>query len=44
MQTRRADGYPMATVNLTGTLRDGHLDATGAFANGRSAQLNWRRN
>ncbi|MGB8485841.1 MAG: hypothetical protein WCD67_06185, partial [Xanthobacteraceae bacterium] len=44
MQTRRADGYPMATVNLTGTLRDGRLDATGAFANGRSAQLNWRKN
>jgi hypothetical protein len=44
MQTRKADGYPMATVNLTGTLRDGRLDATGAFANGRSAQLNWRKN
>lgn len=44
MQTRRADGYPMATVNLTGTLRDGRLDAAGAFTNGRSAQLNWRKN
>jgi class 3 adenylate cyclase len=44
MQTRRADGYPMATVNLTGTLRDGHLDATGTFVGGRTAQLNWRKN
>ena len=44
MQTRKADGYPMATVNLTGTLKDGRLDATGTFLNGRSAQLNWRKN
>ena len=44
MQLRRADGYPLATVNLSGTLRDGRLDATGAFTGGRTAQLNWRKN
>jgi hypothetical protein len=44
MQTRRADGYPMATANLTGTLRDGRLNATGTFLGGRTAQLNWHKN
>ncbi len=44
MQTRKADGSPMATANLTGTIRDGRLDATGTFLNGRSVQLNWRKN
>jgi class 3 adenylate cyclase len=43
MQTRRADGYTISSANLTGTLQDGRLDATGAFLNGRSAQLNWRK-
>jgi len=44
MQTRKTDGTPMATANLTGTLRDGRLDATGTFLNGRSVQLNWQKN
>jgi class 3 adenylate cyclase len=44
MQTRRTDGYPLSTINMTGTLRDGRLDAAGAFVGGRTAQLNWRKN
>ncbi len=44
IQTRKADGSPMATANLTGTMRDGRLDATGTFLNGRSVQLNWQKN
>jgi adenylate cyclase len=43
MQSRRADGSPLGTANLTGTLRNGRLDATGSFLNGRSVDLNWRR-
>ena len=44
LQTRKPDGSPMATANLTGKLADGRLDATGTFLNGRSIQLNWRKN
>jgi hypothetical protein len=43
-QTRRSDGSPLTTANLTGRVVDGRLDATGAFLNGRSIQLNWRKN
>jgi adenylate/guanylate cyclase family protein len=43
-QTRKSDGSPMATANLTGRIVEGRLDATGAFLNGRSIQLNWRKN
>jgi hypothetical protein len=39
-----ATGYRTFTVHMNGTLRAGRLDATGSFQNGRSAQLNWRRN
>jgi class 3 adenylate cyclase len=31
------------TINLAGSLRDGKLDATGSFANGRPANLTWQR-
>jgi class 3 adenylate cyclase len=31
------------TINLTGTLRDGKLDATGRFGDGRPADLAWQR-
>jgi class 3 adenylate cyclase len=30
-------------INLSGTLRDGRLDASGSFRSGREASLNWRR-
>jgi class 3 adenylate cyclase len=43
MHSERADGSRLAVINLTGTLRDGRLDATGSFANGRTASLNWRK-
>jgi hypothetical protein len=44
MQSRKSDGNPLATGNLTGKIADGRLDATGTFLNGRSIQLNWRKN
>jgi hypothetical protein len=44
MHADAADGKRRATINLTGTLRDGKLDATGAFLNGRSASMNWSKN
>ena len=43
MHAERPNGSRLATINLAGTLRDGKLDATGAFLNGRSASLNWRK-
>jgi class 3 adenylate cyclase len=39
-----ANGRRRANANLTGTLHDGKLDATGTFLNGRSASLNWSKN
>ena len=44
MHAERADGSPLAVANLNGTLRDGKLDATGGFPNGRTVSLNWRKN
>lgn len=38
------DGTPRATIRFTGSLRDGRLDANGAFLQGRTATLNWSRN
>jgi hypothetical protein len=43
MHGEKADGTRLAVVDFSGTLRDGLLDATGAFANGRTATLNWRK-
>jgi class 3 adenylate cyclase len=39
----KADGGHLAPIDFGGTLHDGSLDATGAFTNGRTATLNWRR-
>jgi class 3 adenylate cyclase len=44
MHADEASGKRRATINLTGTLLDGKLNANGAFLNGRSASLNWRKN
>jgi class 3 adenylate cyclase len=44
MHSEKANGSRVATANLTGSLRDGKLDATGTFLNGRTASLNWRKN
>jgi class 3 adenylate cyclase len=43
MHSKRADGSRFAVSDLIGTLRDGQLDATGSFRNGRSVTLNWRK-
>lgn len=44
LHSEKKDGQRIATINLTGTIRDGRLDATGHFVNGRPATLNWLRN
>jgi hypothetical protein len=44
MQTRKTDGSTVATANMTGTYRDGRIDANGAFLNGRTVQLNMHKN
>jgi hypothetical protein len=38
-----ADGSKQATIDLSGTLRGGLIDATGSFAKGRPATLNWHK-
>jgi len=40
---READQSRLATIELTGTLRGGLLNASGSFLNGRPATLNWRK-
>jgi class 3 adenylate cyclase len=37
------DGSKLATIDLTGTLRGGLIDASGAFLKGRPATLNWHK-
>ena len=37
------DGTRTAAMELTGTLKDGRLDANGSSETGRAATLNWRR-
>jgi len=44
MRSRTPAGIPVATINLSGIIRDGHLDASGGFLNGRSASIDWRHN
>ncbi len=39
----RTGGARVVVIDFTGNLKDGALDATGEFANGRNATLNWRR-
>jgi hypothetical protein len=43
MHAEKPDGTRTVAVDLAGTLKDGRLDATGAFRNGRTATLNWRK-
>ena len=43
MHTKRADGSRFAVIDLVGKLRDGRIDATGSFRNGRSVTLNWHK-
>jgi class 3 adenylate cyclase len=44
MHSKKSDGTPMATINLTGTLHDQTIDASGAFLRGRPATLKWHKN
>jgi hypothetical protein len=44
MHSQKADGTPLATINLTGTLHNGLIDASGVFRMGRTATLNWHKN
>jgi hypothetical protein len=39
-----AVGPPVATIELTGTLRGGLINASGSFRKGRAATLNWHKN
>ena len=43
MHSQKPDGSPVATINLTGTLQDQTIDASGSFLRGRPATLNWRK-
>jgi hypothetical protein len=43
MHSENADGAPRITIDMSGTLRDDRLDASGSFRNGRTASLNWRK-
>jgi class 3 adenylate cyclase len=43
MRSESADHTQKYIIDLAGTLRDGKLDATGSFRNGRAASLSWRR-
>jgi hypothetical protein len=44
MHGERADGTHFAVIDLAGSLRDGRIEAKGAFRSGRSATLDWRKN
>jgi class 3 adenylate cyclase len=44
LHAENADGARMVTIDFQGTLRDGKIDASGSFRNGRPATLSWRRN
>ena len=41
MHSERADSTRLATINLSGTVHEGVLEADGKFLRGRSASINW---
>ncbi len=41
MHAQRTDGSRFAVIDLIGTLRDGRIDASGGFRNGRHVTINW---
>ncbi len=43
MHSEKADGSPVATINLSGTVHDGLLSARGNFLKGRAATLDWHK-
>ncbi len=44
MHSKKDDGSPVATINLTGTVHNGLISAQGSFLRGRSATLEWHKN
>jgi class 3 adenylate cyclase len=44
MHAEREDGNQFGRASLSGTVQNGRLDASGAFFNGRTVSLSWRRN
>jgi hypothetical protein len=44
MHAESVDGNQFARANLSGTIQNGHLDASGFFLSGRTMSLNWQRN
>jgi len=42
--SERPDGSQFARANLSGTIQKGHLDANGAFSNGRTVSITWTLN
>ena len=43
LHSERPDGSSVSTIDLTGTVRDGQIDASGKFRRGRPATLNWHK-
>jgi len=43
LHTENGEGARLTTADLTGSIRDGVLEAKGAFRNGRTAEINWQR-
>jgi class 3 adenylate cyclase len=43
MHSEKADGSPVAMIDLTGTVHDGLLSARGRFLKGRVATLDWHK-
>jgi hypothetical protein len=44
LHAERADGSQFGQANLSGTVQNGRLDASGVFFSGRTVSLSWRRN
>lgn len=43
MHAERKDGSHFAVIDLTGTLRNGSIEAAGSFLNGRHVDLHWQK-
>jgi len=43
MHSQTPDGERLASINVQGTLRNGVVDTSGTFRNGRPATLNWHK-
>jgi class 3 adenylate cyclase len=43
MHRDSSDGERLATIDLTGTIRNGQISTSGTFRRGRSATLNWHK-